>query len=98
MQGEKFMVTVKESVEQIKGRFIDLFGADVTDIRLEEIYEDSKNNEYYLTLSFLIPNKNLPQTMTSSLGDIKYPYIRQYKKVNINKADGNINSIMMHNA
>ena len=92
------MVTVKESVEQIKGRFVDLFGSDVTDIRLEEIYENSNNNEYYLTLSFLIPNKNIPQTTTSSLGSITFPYIRQYKKVIINKADGNINSIMMHNA
>jgi len=92
------MVSVKESVEQIKERFVDLFGSDVTDIRLEEIYDDSKNNEYYLTLSFLIPNNNIPQTLTSSLGTIKYPYIRQYKKVIVNKADGNINSIMMHNA
>ena len=92
------MVTVKESVEQIKERFIDLFGSDVTDIRLEEIYEDSKSNEYYLTLSFLIPNNNIPQTMTSSLGNISFPYVRQYKKVIVNKTDGNINSIMMYNA
>jgi len=95
---ENFMVTVKESVEQIKERFIDLFGSDVTDIRLEEIYEDSKSNEYYLTLSFLIPNNNIPQTMTSSLGNISFPYVRQYKKVIVNKTDGNINSIMMYNA
>jgi len=92
------MVTVKESVEQIKGRFIDLFGSDVKDIRLEEIYDDNKNNEYYLTLSFLIPNNNIPQTMTASLGNITFPYIRQYKKVIVDKTDGNINSIMMHNA
>ena len=92
------MVSVKESVEQIKGRFVDLFGSDITDIRLEEVLEDSKNNEYYLTLSFLIPNKNIPQTVTSSLGNIIYPYIRQYKRVTINKEDGNINSIMIHDA
>jgi len=92
------MVTVKESVEQIKDRFIDLFGSDVTDIRLEEVVEDNKNDEYFLTLSFLIPNNNIPQTVTSSLGNNIYPYIRQYKKVIVNKADGNINSIMMHNA
>ena len=92
------MVLVKESLEQIKGRFIDLFGSDVTDIRLEEVVDDNKNNEYYLTLSFLIPNKNIPQTTTSSLGNIVYPYIRQYKKVTVNKADGNINSIMMYDA
>jgi hypothetical protein len=92
------MVSVKESVEQIKGRFIDLFGSDVTDIRLEELQDDDKNNEYYLTLSFLIPNKNIPQTITTSLENIVYPYIRQYKKVTVNKADGNINSIMMYDA
>jgi len=90
------MVTVKESVEQIKDRFIDLFGSDVTDIRLEEIYEDNKNNEYYFTLSFLIPNNNLPQ-ISSSIGNISFPYVRQYKKVIVNKTDGNINSIMMYN-
>jgi hypothetical protein len=92
------MITVKESVEQIKDRFIDLFGSDVTDIRLEEVVENNKNDEYFLTLSFLIPNNNIPQTVTSSLGNNIYPYIRQYKKVVVNKADGNINSIMMHNA
>jgi len=92
------MVTVKESIEQIKERFIDLFGSDVTDIRLEEIYDDNKNNEYYLTLSFLIPNNNFSKTTISSLNNISFPYIRQYKKVIINKTDGNINSIMMHNA
>ena len=92
------MVSVKESVEQIKGRFLDLFGSDVTDIRLEEVVDDNKNNEYYLTLSFLIPNKNIPQTVTSSWGNIVYPYIRQYKRVTVNKADGNINSIMMYDA
>jgi len=92
------MVSVKESVEQIKGQFLDLFGSDVTDIRLEEVFDDNKNNEYFLTLSFLIPNKNIPQTITSSLGNITYPYIRQYKKVTVNKTDGNINSIMMYDA
>jgi hypothetical protein len=92
------MVSVKESIEQIKGKFVDLFGSDVTDIRLEEIFDDGKNNEYYLTLSFLIPNMNIPQTITSSLGNIAYPYIRQYKKVTVNIADGKINSIMMYDA
>jgi hypothetical protein len=90
------MVSVKETVEQIKERFLDLFGTDVIDIRLEEISDNGKNNEYNLTLSFLIPNKNLPQTVTSSLGNIVYPYVRQYKKVKVNKEDGNINSIMIY--
>jgi hypothetical protein len=31
------MVSVKESVEKIKGEFLDLFGSDVTDVRLEEM-------------------------------------------------------------
>ena len=92
------MVTIKESVEQVKERFLDLFGSDVTDIRLEELYDDNKNNEYYFTLSFLIPNNNIPQTITSSLGNFSFPYIRQYKKVIVNKTDGNINSIMMRDA
>jgi hypothetical protein len=94
------MILVKDSIEQIKGQFIDLFGSDVTDIRLEEVFDDNKNNEYYITLSFLIPNKNIPipQTITTPLGNIAYPYIRQYKKVIVNKTDGNINSITMYDA
>ncbi|MDR0761284.1 MAG: hypothetical protein LBF74_14435, partial [Treponema sp.] len=61
------MLSVKESVEKIKGEFSDLFGSDVTDIRLEEINE-SNSNEYYLTVSFLVPNKNISPTVTSTLG------------------------------
>jgi hypothetical protein len=38
------MVSVKESVEKIKGEFLDLFGSDITDIRLEEINENKIKN------------------------------------------------------
>jgi hypothetical protein len=89
------MVSLKESIEQIKGQFLDFFGSDITDIRLEEISE-SDSNEYYLTVSYLIPNKNLPATITSVLGNMVNPYIRQYKNVVVDKKDGNIISIKMH--
>jgi hypothetical protein len=78
------MVSVKESVEQIREQFLDLFGSDLTDIRLEEINE-SNNDEYYLTVSFLISNRNIPSTATSTLGNIIYPYTREYKNVVVNQ-------------
>jgi hypothetical protein len=89
------MVTVKESLEQIKERFVDLFGSDVTDVRLEEVDESNKNT-YYLTVSFLIPNNNISQPSASALGNIMMPYTRQYKNVVVNKNNGSIISIKMH--
>ena len=85
------MTPIKETLEHIKGQFVDLFGSDIKDIRLEEI-DESNNSEYNITLSFLIPNKGI----SSALGDI-YPYIRQYKNVVIDKNNGSIISIKMHN-
>ena len=89
------MVSVKESIEKIKGEFLDLFGSDVTDIRLEEINE-SNNNEYYLTVSFLVPNKNISPMVTSSLRTIINPYLREYKNVVVNKKNGDIIAIKIH--
>jgi len=83
------MLSIKESVEQIKTQFSDLFGNDVTDVRLEEI-NGSNDDEYFLTVSFLIPNKNLPTTLTSINSFTLFPYTRQYKNLTINKEDGNI--------
>jgi hypothetical protein len=79
-----YMLSVKESVEKIKGEFPELFGPDVSDIRLEEINE-SNNNEYSLTVSFLVPNKNISPTVTSAPGTMVNPYIREYKNVVVNK-------------
>jgi hypothetical protein len=89
------MVSVKESVERIKGEFLDLFGPDLTDVRLEEINE-SNANEYYLTVSFLVPNKNIPSTVTSTFGAMINPYIREYKNVVVNKKNGDIIAIKIH--
>jgi hypothetical protein len=89
------MVSVKESVEKIKGEFLDLFGSDVTDVRLKEMNE-SNSNESYLTVSFLVPNKNISPTITSTLGTMINPYIREYKNVVVNKKNGDIIAIKMH--
>ena len=86
---EDYMLSIKESIEQIKTQFIDLFGSDVTDVRLEEI-KGGTDEEYYLTVSFLIPNKNLPTTITSTNGFTIFPYIRQYKNLTVNKKNGSI--------
>ncbi|MDR2028757.1 MAG: hypothetical protein LBP93_04380 [Treponema sp.] len=89
------MVSVKESVERIKGEFPSLFGSDVTDIRLEEINE-SNGNEYHLTVSFLVPNRNISPTITATLGTMVNPYIREYKNVIVNKKNGDIIAVKMH--
>jgi hypothetical protein len=89
------MISVKESVEKIKEEFPELFGPDVTDIRLEELNE-SNNNEYYLTVSFLVPNKNISPMVTSTIGTIVNPYIREYKNVVVNKKNGDIMAIKIH--
>jgi len=89
------MISVKDSIEQIKGQFLDFFGSEVTDIRLEEINE-SNGSEYNLTISFLVPNKNIPSTAISVLGNNIFPYIREYKNVVINKENGIIISVKMH--
>jgi hypothetical protein len=89
------MVSVKESVERIRGEFSDLFGPEVTDIRLEEI-DESNSNEYYLTVFFLVPNKNISPAATLTLGKIVNPYIREYKNVVVNKENGEIIAIKIH--
>jgi hypothetical protein len=89
------MISVKESVEKIKGEFADLFGPDVSDIRLEEINE-SNANEYYLTVSFLVPNINIPSAAISTLGISVNPCIRKYKNVIVNKNSGDIIAIKIH--
>ncbi|MCL2064123.1 MAG: hypothetical protein FWG98_07085 [Candidatus Cloacimonetes bacterium] len=89
------MLTIKESVEQIKTQIIDLFGIEATDVRLEEIGK-STNEIYNITVSFLIPNKNLPDNTASVCGITIFPYDRQYKQLKVNKKDGNIISMKMH--
>jgi hypothetical protein len=88
------MFSVKDSIEHVKSQFLELFGSDISDVRLEEMNENN-NDEYCLTVSFLIPNKNIPTTLTSIYGDI-FPYTRQYKNVVVNKDNGNIISIKIH--
>ena len=90
------MLIDKETLEKIKEQCLELFGADINDIRLEEI-EKSSDREFNLTISFLIPNKNISQTAKTVLSGIMVnPYIRQYKDVVVDKSDGSIRSIKMH--
>jgi hypothetical protein len=89
------MISVKESFEQIKRHLLDVFGTDVTDVRLEEIREGTAD-EYHLTVSFLIPNKNVPETITGTLRGMVNPYIRQYKSIVADKSNGNIISVKIH--
>ena len=90
------MLSIKESIEQVKTQFFDLLGDDITDVRLEEI-NGCTDNEYHLTVSFLIPNKNLPATITSTNGVVVFPFVRQYKNITVNKNNGNIVCMKMYN-
>jgi len=86
------MKSIKETLDIIKTEFVSIFGEDIRDIRLEEIEKNSANNEYLLTVSFLIPNSNMPTLAVLSAN----PYTRSYKKVRINYNTGDITSIKIH--
>ena len=58
------MLSIKESFEQIRTQITDLLGSDITDIRLEEI-NGTTRDKYNLTVSYLVPNKNLLQIYSS---------------------------------
>ncbi len=88
------MLTVKESIEKIKPEFVGWFGSDITDIRLEELEEYGEN--YNLTISFLMPNRNAATPLTSAMIALTSPYIRQYKDVIVNREDGKIIKVKMH--
>lgn len=91
------MLTIKQAIERIKEQFQDLFGSDIEDIRLEEIGQSSDNN-YNLTISFLVSNKSIQFSLASMLGGggMNNLYSRQYKTVIINKEDGTIITIRIH--
>jgi len=88
------MLTIKEAFIKIKATIIENFGDDIQDIRLEEM-ETNPSGTYELTISYLIPNKNV-SSMASMYSTLQNPFIRQYKKVSIDFNDGTIFSIKIH--
>jgi hypothetical protein len=88
------MFSVKESIEKVKSQFLELFGSDIIDVRLEELNENN-NDEYYFTISFLTPNKNKSTSISSVLTDV-FPYTREYKNVIVKRDNGSITSIKIH--
>ncbi len=90
------MLIDKETFGKLKEQCVELFGPDISDIRLEEI-EKNADKEFNITISFLVPNKNISSQAKNVLSGIMVnPYLRQYKDVVINKEDGSIRSIKMH--
>ena len=90
------MLTIKQSIVEVTKQIQSLLGVETTDLRLEEINKENKN-AYNLTVSFLIPNKNLPDNISAITGVTIFPFIRQYKQLKVNKNDGNIITMKMYN-
>ncbi|MES0491641.1 MAG: hypothetical protein ABUK01_16715 [Leptospirales bacterium] len=90
------MISLKEALEEVKKNFLDLYGENITDIRLEEIDNRDIDDSYQLTVSFLMPEKNLPTSLGATLAVATRPYSRLYKRVSINREDGTIINIKIY--
>ncbi|GHU07999.1 hypothetical protein FACS1894151_03200 [Spirochaetia bacterium] len=77
------MLTIKEAMQEIEVQFIELFGPDIKDVRLEGI-EEMADHEYHFTVSFLRSNEGASEAIISILGN----YIREYKDVVASKETG----------
>lgn len=90
------MISLKEALDEVKKNFVELYGEDITDIRLEEIDNRDLDNTYQLTVSFLMPEKNPPTGLAATLAVATRPFSRLYKKVSLNKENGTINNIKIY--
>jgi hypothetical protein len=83
------MVALNEALVIVKKQFNEIYPGQ-TDFRLEEVDFDS-SNFCNLTVSILLPDLNPP----IGIGSLAFTkkYIRLYKKVVLNKAEANIESI-----
>lgn len=91
------MITIKEALDTVKSDLVELYGDEITDIRLEEMDHQALDDTYQLTVSFLMPEKNPPRGLAANLAVANRPYSRLYKKVSIDKEDGKIKNIKMYN-
>jgi hypothetical protein len=85
------MLTIKETLGRIETQFIELFGPDIKDVRLEGL-EEAGDNTYHLTVSFLRPNEGVSPALIPILGK----YSREYKNVVVNKETGSILSAKIY--
>jgi hypothetical protein len=83
------MLPLNQALNIVKKQFNEIYPGQ-TDFRLEEVDFDS-SNYCNLTVSILLPDLNPP----IGIGTFSHAkkYIRLYKKVILNKAEANIESI-----
>ena len=84
------MIDVRTAITTATQFFTDLFGSNVTDLRLEEVEFDgeSQPNEWRVTLGFMRSDQD--QNTLRSLG-VRIP--REYKVVRVNAANGEVLSV-----
>jgi hypothetical protein len=85
---EAIMLTVRDALGKVETQFTELFGADIKDVRLEELQKPRKG-QYHLTVSFLRPDENVAPPLSAVMGK----YARDYKSVVLNGEDGTLVSV-----
>ncbi|MCL2845004.1 MAG: hypothetical protein FWE23_06090 [Chitinivibrionia bacterium] len=88
----------RERIGAIKNKLPDIFGEEIKDVRVEEIWEDVAG--VHFTFSFLSPRADVFKRAQSSKTERSpyealFDYERLYKEVVLDK-NGNIISIKMH--
>lgn len=89
------MIKINEALKSAKKYISDvnkMFDDEISDVRLEEIETD--NDNFKLTISYLVPNKNQLGTLTGGL--LERPFERIYKTLIVNKEDGKVESAKIY--
>lgn len=92
------MTSMKEAFLNTKRALVEIFGEEVMDIRLEEVDLSSSQDYWEIVVSFLYPQKNPPTvTALGALAALSDPFNRKYeriyKKVIVQKENGEVTSI-----
>jgi len=88
----------RERINVVKNKLPEIFGEEIIDVRVEEIWEDIAS--VHLTFSFLSPRAEVFKRsggngLEKSRYESLFDYERLYKEVVLDK-NGNIISIKMH--
>ena len=93
------MLDIKEAFKKVQETIIDIIGADVRDIRLEEVEFSTNKENWELIVSYLLPNKNKRKETSFAyalMASGDYEYERVYKKFVVGRLDGVVKSIKLY--
>ncbi len=93
----RIYMTLIEALKLTKEEFIQIYGEELQDFRLEEIGNRNDFDYWHLTVSFLLPEKNPLKGMALDGFTGGKEYERIYKEVNIKKAEKNLESMKIFN-